>query len=483
MKQIRIKTLAVISLLTTTAFAAPIHTAAETGDLAGVQAELDKGVDVNAKNRGGWSVLYCSARNGHKEVAELLIKEGADVNALTEFGWSAMHTAAQSGHKDVVELLITKGADVNLKDNEGGNTPLHNAVYHEEIVELLIVNGVDVNTKNDWGSTPLHFAAGKGNKETAELLITNGADVNAKDDDGGAPLNNAAFWGNKETAELLLLKGAIINEVVMTTAILRRNKEIVELLISAGMNVNAAFYLHRAVALEHKQIVELLIEAGADVNEKFGTGDPPLNSTHHFLHFDQEMFELLISKGAIIDTDVIREAIFSSYVAMDMPRGYLKSIIEEAHDLNVMDINGATPLHIVAYGGDKETTQLLISAGANVNAKNIDGLTVLDKAEEVGTQSDYFLAAKREIADLLRKHGGKTGEELDVLMPRLSFTRSPFGFTFNTIEGKTYRVESGMDLKKWNNLKEIKGTANEAKFIDVRRIYFQQHFYRVVIED
>ena len=40
-----------------------------------------------------------------------------------------------------------------------------------------------------------------------------------------------------------------------------------------------------------------------------------------------------------------------------------------------------------------------------------------------------------------------------------------------------------MDLKKWTNLREIEGTGNEMNFIDVRRVYFPQHFYRVnVIE-
>jgi hypothetical protein len=40
-----------------------------------------------------------------------------------------------------------------------------------------------------------------------------------------------------------------------------------------------------------------------------------------------------------------------------------------------------------------------------------------------------------------------------------------------------------MDLKKWNNLKEIKGTWNEVKFIVLRRIYFPQHFYRVKVAE
>ena len=46
--------------------------------------------------------------------------------------------------------------------------------------------------------------------------------------------------------------------------------------------------------------------------------------------------------------------------------------------------------------------ELLIAKGADVNAKNKGDSTVLD----------YVETAETEIADLLRKHGGKTGEEL-----------------------------------------------------------------------
>ena len=51
MKHIIITTIAAV-LLVGTAFAAPIHTAAKNGNVAGVQAELDKGVDVNASGNG-----------------------------------------------------------------------------------------------------------------------------------------------------------------------------------------------------------------------------------------------------------------------------------------------------------------------------------------------------------------------------------------------------------------------------------------------
>ncbi len=58
--------------------------------------------------------------------------------------------------------------------------------------------------------------------------------------------------------------------------------------------------------------------------------------------------------------------------------------------------------------GHKEVVELLIAKGADVNARGFLGITTLDKA--VGnTFNDKNNA---EVTDLLRKHGGKTGEEL-----------------------------------------------------------------------
>ena len=60
MEHILITTIAAV-LLVGTAFADPIHDAARNGDLAGVQAELDKGADVNAKGENGWTPLHSAA--------------------------------------------------------------------------------------------------------------------------------------------------------------------------------------------------------------------------------------------------------------------------------------------------------------------------------------------------------------------------------------------------------------------------------------
>ena len=66
-----------------------------------------------------------------------------------------------------------------------------------------------------------------------------------------------------------------------------------------------------------------------------------------------------------------------------------------------------TPLFMAAGKGHKEIVELLLANGAEVNAKDDDGETPLD----VATRSKHPNASA-ETADLLRKHGGKTGEEL-----------------------------------------------------------------------
>ena len=114
-----------------------------------------------------------------------------------------------------------------------------------DAVKQFIVAGEDVNTKDNRGSTslhdrgrtPLHRAASGGHKEVVELLIAEGADVNAKTDAGFTPLCDAAQFGHKEIAELLIATGADVNAkrgAPLNAAILTKHTEIAELLRKHG---------------------------------------------------------------------------------------------------------------------------------------------------------------------------------------------------------------------------------------------------------
>ena len=141
MKHLLLTTIAAV-LLVGTVFADPIHDVAWKGDLAGVQRELKKGADVNAKEYLGRIPLHHAARWGHKKVAELLISEAADVDAMDDDGWTPLHYAAVFGRKEIAELLIDNGADVNAKRSDG-STSLDSAIgrKHSEVADLLRKHG------------------------------------------------------------------------------------------------------------------------------------------------------------------------------------------------------------------------------------------------------------------------------------------------------------------------------------------------------
>jgi ankyrin repeat protein len=168
----------------------------------------------------GTTALLFAARNGHKEIAELLLANRADVNAtngigMTPLQWalagsaSGRRLASQNGtadtnHEAIAELFIANGADVTAR-NRNGMTALHYAAGNgcAEIIKLLLDHNAEVNAKDSSGRTPLHMAAENGCKGIVAELLARGADVHAKDKDGLSPLDYAAKKEQTEVVELL----------------------------------------------------------------------------------------------------------------------------------------------------------------------------------------------------------------------------------------------------------------------------------------
>ena len=81
----------------------------------------------------------------------------------------------------------------------------------------------------------------------------------------------------------------------------------------------------------------------------------------------------------------------------------VKQHLDAGEDVNVKSDSGMTPLHHAAYRDNKEVIDLLITEGASINAQDVVGRTPLNVA---------IRYKRTKSADLIRKHGGKTGEEL-----------------------------------------------------------------------
>ncbi len=108
--------------------------------------------------------------------------------------------------------MIASGADVNQAQPDG-TTPLHWAVYRvdRELVNALLRKGARARVVNRYGATPLAEASRIGNAELTAMLLEAGADANATNEDGQTALMLAARTGNVAVAELLVREGADVN--------------------------------------------------------------------------------------------------------------------------------------------------------------------------------------------------------------------------------------------------------------------------------
>jgi hypothetical protein len=112
--------------------------AARDGDTAAVRQLLDKGANIEAKDKDGETALIVAAWWATTDVVRLLLAKGANIEAKN----TALIVAAVMGKTEVVKLLLARGANIEGKDNYG-QTALNLAIEagNTEVVNLLREKG------------------------------------------------------------------------------------------------------------------------------------------------------------------------------------------------------------------------------------------------------------------------------------------------------------------------------------------------------
>ncbi|WP_064124964.1 ankyrin repeat domain-containing protein [Wolbachia endosymbiont of Dactylopius coccus] len=202
---------------------------------------------------------------------------------------------------------------------------------HVKIVEALIERGIDINTVDKDGLTPLHKAAGNAQVEVVNALIKKGANVKAVSKDGITPLHCAALSSN--------------------------NKEIVEILVKEGADVNAS--------LDESMIT-------------------PLHMAARGYNANQEVVQALIEKGANIDA-VDKDGLTPLHMAAsrDFSGKIVKTLIKGKANIDAVDKCGRTPLHFATDCFSSTNIEILIENGADYSLKNKNGEAPIDFNEHV----------------------------------------------------------------------------------------------------
>ena len=129
--------------------------------------------------------------------------------------------------------------------------------------------------------------------------------------------------------------------------------------------------LIKAVRNQNFDTISILLNAGANLNLGTNQGLTPLSLAID-LH-NEALATHLLSSGAT--NGISKENLFS-YIFKKNPIG-VSLMLAGGVSPSVTDKDNNTPLIISAANGDLESTKLLISYRANVNAKNKDGMTPL----------------------------------------------------------------------------------------------------------
>ena len=143
---------------------------------------------------------------------------------------------------------------------------------------------------------------------------------------------------------------------------------------------------------------------------------------------------------------------------------------------------------VAAFVGEelRGKREVVLSGGKSYGTLNVN----LDGTEQVSFRIwEENLGEEFDVADSMSLEIGETYGTATALVQLdgvasskveiISLSRAPYGFSFKTDEGRNYEVEASFDLEKWNLLRQIKGTGEEEKFIDFRKAFYQQQYYRV----
>lgn len=309
----------------------------------------------------GLSPLLDAIRRNDVASVERLLDAGADLGSVDETGTTMLMYAALYAGPEVIQAFVTHGADVNAM-NKAGSTALMYGVWSPANVKALLARGADVHARAKNGATALLAAARQGRPESMKILLAGGADPKSTDADRLALLDAAYASRNLEVRRVVHAAGVpLANASALTAPVLVANQ-------------------HDAATIAR------LLDAGVPAGRQLG----------------------LITFGLPV----------SFIAAHDGAAGALRLFLDRGLNPNASGAHGLTPVMLAAAGesvGAHETLDMLIKAGADLDAQDELGRTALDWALTRG---------ETKAVQMLRAAGAKS-RAVTPTAPRPMTTHTP----------------------------------------------------------
>jgi uncharacterized protein len=420
--------------------------AAYHSDIALARALLAAGAKPNIANKYGITPLLQASRTGADQVVQALLRAGADPALAHPEGETPLMAAAFAGSLPTVRLLVEANADVNAVDSYQKQTALMRAAAegHSDVIQALLDAKADPNRKAHvtgleerkhadhatGGFTALMFAARNGHDAAIRTLIKGGADPKLTNGDGATATIIAIVNDRFDLAKTLVDLGADPNDGSLYFAV-DMHDATTDMRARDGSRLRA----NHDNELGALDLVKVLLDRGADPNKPFigqlhsytlCCGDE-VNSSAFYraaVAADVEALKLMIAKGAKVEwspTEVKKEggrgggrgnanvgktplmmalnggrgAAFGGGPGFDRlgappfreeanrePLDAVKALLAAGADPNAKDPAGASLLHQAVTARQVAIIRELVAKGAKLDAVNKDNLTPLLLAEK-----------------------------------------------------------------------------------------------------
>lgn len=290
-------------------------------------------------------------------------EEHRSFDVINDQGQSPLTIASMNCSAEAMKLFISKGFDVNLRD-VNGSTPLHYTCMFESsedqqiCMKLLLENGAYVNFQDYQGRTPLHKAATNNSIANIELLLSHGACPRIPDNEGNIPLHEVTKAMNIEAIELLSQPNMKCHSSCAWCAAFRTNNS------NNNLGDENGFCTKEEEDVGNDDNDASLNPKSLEIWNRFF--ENAVNSDEDNIHESKN--ESQEGESSCTTTYEAEYPLHNSIYMGDI--NLTKDLIQSGCDVNQLDDNKNSPLHVAAFNGDLLTMELLVNHGATIDCSS-----------------------------------------------------------------------------------------------------------------
>jgi len=206
----------------------------------------------------------------------------------------------------------------------------------------------------------------------------------------------------------LLIRGYEFTNDGLSEAIIKNDKEAVELFVKTDLNINMPdtegySALDRAIKSNNAETVALIAQAGGET-KKLSPAEVPVTEEEKTVEEKPsvEIPQVTSEKEQVSETEKNSLNKFCALVnANNFPE--VEKIAQTSDEINLLSEEGLAPLHYAVFNNNLEMVKLLLKHGADANVAADDGMTPLDIT---------VLNNQQDIAKVLIEQGGELSENV-----------------------------------------------------------------------